>query len=83
MTQRTEILEYFLTGQPLTSKQAIEQFGCTRLAAVVHHFREKDIPIESTRITVTDRYGQSVRVSKYWLSEDYIHERAQRGASAK
>lgn len=86
MTQRTEILEYLLTGRPLTSKQAIEQFGCTRLAAVVHYFRGKDIPIESTRVPVTDRYGKQTNVSKYWIPEEYVQKRThhvQKGANSR
>ena len=47
LTQDDEILQYFSLGYTLTQKDAIEIFGCYRLAAVVHRLRELGHNIEN------------------------------------
>jgi hypothetical protein len=47
LTQDDEILQYFSLGYTLTQKDAIEIFGCYRLAAVVHRLKERGHDIEN------------------------------------
>ena len=47
LTQDDEILQYFALGYTLTQKDAIEIFGCYRLAAVVHRLKERGYGIEN------------------------------------
>ena len=67
MNQRKAILKYLETHKKgMTSRDAIEKFGCTRLAAVVAVWRSKGYIIVSKRETVTGRYG-NVSVARYFL----------------
>jgi hypothetical protein len=54
LTQDDEILQYFSLGYTLTQKDAIEIFGCYRLAAVVHRLKERGHDIENIS---TKRYA--------------------------
>jgi hypothetical protein len=45
-SQKTNILEYLIEGNPLTSLEAIELFGCTRLAAIIFALRKVGWNIE-------------------------------------
>lgn len=62
------VLAALFTG-PLTSLQAIRQFGVTRLAAVVYDLRQDGFKIESVNITVADRFGRDCNVAEYRLKD--------------
>lgn len=65
-TQRGEVLRWLKTHKKgLTSLEAIERFGCTRLAAVIAHFERKGMAFEHKNERVKDRYGRSVMVTRY------------------
>ena len=40
-TQRERIEEYMLAGNSITQMEALEKFGCFRLASVIHRIRKK------------------------------------------
>ncbi len=70
MTQRETILKYLQTHKSgITSKEAIEKFGCTRLSAVISVLRDKGYDITSARETVPTRYGHA-SVSRYTYGSD-------------
>ena len=46
MTQTNKILEHLLTGEELTPLEALEKFGCFRLAARVYDLRKEGIDIQ-------------------------------------
>lgn len=65
-----QIKRWLESGRSITSKQAIEEFGCTRLAAVISRLRyEYNMPIMAENISVTNRNGRHVEVAKYTLAE--------------
>ena len=70
MYQQKMILKYLQSHKSgLTSKDAIEKFGCTRLSAVVKALKNKGYNINSTRETVNTRYGH-VSIARYtWGGE--------------
>lgn len=47
MSQTTQILEYLETGNPLTPLEALERFGCFRLAARIDELRRIGYPINT------------------------------------
>lgn len=67
ITQQERIYSYLKEGNSLTSRQAYDLFGCTRLAAQVFELRKKGIPIQSKQIDVKNRYGEPCHVSQYWI----------------
>jgi len=65
MTQKNEILNHLVSGNTLTSLQAFELFGCTRLAATIHRLRKEGHPISSETFSVKNRYDQSTNIVRY------------------
>jgi hypothetical protein len=52
---------------PITSLQAIERFGVTRLAAVIYCLRQDGFEIESINRTVRNRFGATCKIAQYRL----------------
>lgn len=67
-TYTYKVLQWLQGGRAITSKQAIEEFGCTRLAHVIYRLRyEFGLNIKATDIPVKNRNGMTVMVAKYEL----------------
>ena len=60
MKQQDLILKYLKTHKRgITSKDAIELFGCTRLSGVIFKLKKKGYKIASVRENVPTRYGHA------------------------
>lgn len=66
-SQADRILDYLKTGKSITSLEAIQRFGCTRLAAQIFRLKKRGHEIASKDIYVTNRWGDTVRCSEYRL----------------
>lgn len=66
-TQAKAVNEWLLSGKPLTSVEAIERFGCTRLSAKVCLLRKKGYNIISKQIVGKTRYGTPCIYVEYKL----------------
>ncbi len=44
-TQTEQIFDHLAAGHSLTPQQALQQFGCFRLAAIVHRLKYRACPI--------------------------------------
>ena len=54
----------------VTSLYCFEQFGITRLSAIIYTLRKKyDLKISSNRIAIKNRYGEKVHFSQYKLED--------------
>jgi hypothetical protein len=67
-TQNAQILTALQSGAGLTSLDAQERYGIMRLAARILDLRGEGHNILSKRVEVTNRYGEKVRVARYWLA---------------
>ena len=67
MTLIDRILNHLKTQGEISSKEAIDAYGVTRLAAVIFELKCKGHNIISETRTVTNRYGDDCRVSFYKL----------------
>ncbi len=47
MSQNKQIKHYLESGGKLTPIDALDKFGCFRLAAVVHNLREEGLEVET------------------------------------
>lgn len=56
-TQASAVLAWCERNKSITSKDAIEQLGITRLAAVIHDIRKLGYSVVVTREKVPSRYG--------------------------
>ena len=66
-TQMTEVLKYMQTHKGITSIQAIEKFGATRLSDIIFRLRTEGYEIETDSITKKNRYGHTTTFARYTL----------------
>lgn len=64
MTQKTEILRFLKAGNPITPLDALNFFGCFRLAAVIFDLREEGHEIETEMVS----NGNGKQFAEYTLS---------------
>jgi len=64
-TARADVLAALEAGESLTSLEAWQRFGTSRLAADVWELRRMGWPIESIETMVRCREGRSARVASY------------------
>lgn len=65
MTQIEVIINHLKTHENgITSRQAINNYGCTRLSAVINAIEKKGYRIEKAREIVKTRYGK-VSITRY------------------
>lgn len=67
-SQCSKILAWLKAGKTLTALDALDEFGCNRLAARIADLRNAGHAIESKRITVFNRDGGKCNVSEYSLA---------------
>ena len=69
-SQNTLILEALQDG-PITPREALERFGCFRLAARIGELKEAGLPIQTEYICERNRYGEAVRFARYSIAKTY------------
>ena len=67
VNQRKAVLNYLKSGKSLTSKEAFELFGVTRLSAIIFDFRNRGYIIHTLMCEGTTRYGDTCKYAKYIL----------------
>lgn len=73
MNKTSRVLQYLKENGSITSWEAIQEFGATRLSAIIFNLRHKyNLNIISERIEFTDRYGYKSSFVKYILKEDEV-----------
>lgn len=70
-TQEFVIATHLMGGKTLTSREAFDLYGTTRLSAVIYNLRHiEGLPITDERIKVKNRFGRQTLVSRYkWERE--------------
>lgn len=69
-TKTSEILNHLKTNGSISSMEAINLYGATRLSAIIFEFRRKGMEIESKWEETKDRYGNNCKYVRYRLIED-------------
>ncbi len=64
-SQRKLIEKHLKNKGSITSWQAIQWFGCTRLSAVIYDLRNEGMKIKTEYVTNQNRYGYPVKFAKY------------------
>ncbi len=70
MNQCERILKYMNDFGSITTLQAFNDLGCTRLASRITDLRHKGIGIKSEYVSGKNRYGDKVSYKKYSLVRD-------------
>ena len=65
---KNRVLNYMLEFGSITTKQAFEDLGCTRLSEYIRQLRI-DMKIDDEVLTGINRYGEKVQYKKYWIKE--------------
>lgn len=65
--QKVRVLQHLKTHGSLTSMEAFENYGVTRLAAVIFDLRKLGHDIVTLDMDGSNRYGEPVRYAKYVL----------------
>lgn len=67
MTQQERVLRHLQDHKTITSLEAINEYGNTRLSASIHALRSKGYEIVTKPIRVKNRYGEERTVAEYHL----------------
>ena len=67
ITQRSRILQYMQDTGSITRLEAATEVGCFELAARLDELRKEGWHFLKQRLVVTNRYGDKVRVVRYYL----------------
>lgn len=67
MTQSERILDYLKSGKKLTRINSWSELGVIEAPARISELRSRGIPVRTEMKTVTNRYGDSVRVAEWSL----------------
>ena len=65
--QQAAVLAYIIQHDSITSMEAFEHLGITRLSAVVYNLKKKGYKIKSEPEQVKTRYGATATISRYSL----------------
>lgn len=69
-TNKTEkVLEHLETYGTITSLEAIELYGATRLSDIIYRLRNRGFKIDTVDLPFTDRYGTKSTYGKYVLNK--------------
>lgn len=67
ITQEYIVLRHLKDFGSLTTWEAIQEYGITRLSAIIYLLRKQGHNIISENITTKNRYGNSTTFSKYYI----------------
>lgn len=65
MAQSDKILRYMQETGGITPMEAIEQFGCMRLAARISDLKAQGVPIKKETVKRRNRFGEPVSFARY------------------
>lgn len=65
-----QVLEHLEQYGTITSWQAIQQYGATRLASIICNLRKRGYDIETITILDKDRNGNVCQYAKYVLNRE-------------
>ena len=66
---RERVLNYIVTFGSITTKQAFEDLGCTRLSEYIRQLRT-ELEIDDEIESGINRYGEKVHWKRYFLKGD-------------
>lgn len=66
-SQKKRLMAFFRTGQKITSLEALNDLGIYRLSARLSELENIGVPISRERLQVVNRYGEQIRIKRYWI----------------
>jgi hypothetical protein len=71
-THKTRVKKYLEEFGSITSWEAIQQFGNTRLSATIFDLRDDGMKIESVNESSVNRYGEPTSFVRYTLIKEEV-----------
>tara|TARA_R110002050_G_scaffold198054_1_gene332871 strand:- start:4597 stop:4812 length:216 start_codon:yes stop_codon:yes gene_type:complete len=68
MAQKDRVLDYLKTGRSITTFNAYNELGITRISARIFELRKEGHDIISDTLKVLNRYGEVCRIGSWSLS---------------
>ena len=68
-TQADRVLAYMETNGGITSLEAVQELGCTRLSARIADIAGRGIGIGKNWVVVKNRFGDDCRVIRYKIAK--------------
>ena len=65
MNQTQQVKQHLMSGRSITSYQAFELYGITRLSAKIHELRKAGMDIDTIDREIVDRYGDKKVIAEY------------------
>lgn len=65
MNQEQRLEEYLVEHRAINPLEAWVELGIYRLSAVIHNLKKKGMSIETVRIGVFNKFGESCSVAEY------------------
>lgn len=66
-SQLDQILAALENGDSLTALDALEAYGCSRLASRITDLKRRGYPVASRMVQRRNRYGRLCRVAEYYM----------------
>lgn len=63
---RERIIQYMQENGTITTVEAFNEFGCTRLSEYIRQIRKSHVVMDEW-VHTTNRYGDKVRYKRFWL----------------
>lgn len=67
MNKTTAVLQWLKANASISSMEAFESFGATRLSDNIFKLRKRGYDIETVMCEGRDRFGNQVRFARYYL----------------
>lgn len=67
MTQCETVMKHMRERGGITTKEAYERYGITRLGARIYELKALGVEIVTEMVDARNRYGEKVRVARYRL----------------
>lgn len=69
-TKTNDVLNHLQEHGSITSWEAIEKYGATRLSAIIFNLKERGYEIETQNIVGKDRNKNTIRYAQYKLVQE-------------
>lgn len=69
ITQKDRVLDFIRKEGSITSMDAYNELGCTRLSAVIFNLKEEGYEFETKFETKKNRWGDAVSFARYSFKE--------------
>ena len=67
-TTQQRVYDYMKQNKGITTREAIDHLGETRLSARIFELKERGVNIDHEWLWVSNRYGERRHVKKYFIS---------------